>query len=258
MKFFVCLFLSLFVVTLKAEEIVLTPTNSVSFNQAFSAEYTAAKTIEIIKKIQNLKQEEKLYLVLNTPGGSIQAGLDLVEAVSAYKNRISTITIFAASMGHVIVQNLGERLIVRYGTLMQHKASIGGLSGSIPGEVESRLNMLHQMLFRVDTSLATRIGISVEQLRKEVANELWLIGDYAVYRNHADRVVTAKCSKELSEKTFNQKVSIMGGLLTVNVTYSGCPLVTYPLSVKLDNGKEASNFIKEKLFEQNRKIEMTL
>jgi ATP-dependent protease ClpP protease subunit len=55
---------------------------------------------------QRFSSNEPIYLFLNTPGGSIQTGLEIIESLKGLDRPVSTVTLFAASMGFQIAQNL--------------------------------------------------------------------------------------------------------------------------------------------------------
>jgi ATP-dependent protease ClpP protease subunit len=92
-----------------AKEIKLTKDNVLVLDQAFTGPSVAKLIQEARQKDADLKSGYPMYLFLNTPGGSIQAGLELIEALKGLNRPIHTITLFAASMGWQLLQHLGDR-----------------------------------------------------------------------------------------------------------------------------------------------------
>ena len=125
----------------KPEKIVLNDKNTISFNQAFTAPYITTKQLEIIQK-SAANPDMELYIVLYTPGGSIDAGELFIDTIQALPNKVHTITIFAASMGYNLAQALNTRYILRSGTLMSHRARVSGISGQVPGEANTSINFI--------------------------------------------------------------------------------------------------------------------
>src|SRR5690349_7507606 len=95
----------------KDADVVLTDKNSVTLRGEVSDESVNA----LIKTLRSLDTDKEvgkpIYLTVYSPGGSIQSGIELNDAVKGLRRPVKTITIFAASMGFQIVQNLDERLI---------------------------------------------------------------------------------------------------------------------------------------------------
>lgn len=207
--------------------ILLTEENSVSFNQPVKDLYVAKKQAEIINKSAKLSATQPLYLVLDTPGGSVIDGLLFIDTIKSLNRPIHTITIFAASMGYQIAQELGTRYILPSGTLMSHRGAISGLSGQVPGELNSRLTHLEEMLSRMNVAAAKRTGVSLKAYQDSIINELWASGHEAVKTKQADAVVYVKCDKKLMAKTFEEEVSTFLG--SINVYYSACPLISSPV-----------------------------
>lgn len=213
----------------KNEEIVLTEDNSVIFNQQVSDEYASKKTLELMKKA---KRGNALYLVLDTPGGSVSAGLAFIDAVKSLKVPVHTITIFAASMGYQMVQELGTRYITPSGTLMSHRGAVGGLSGQVPGELNSRLNHIQSILNGMSARAAARIGMDKKAYDEAIINELWISGEDAVNSKHADKLANVQCDKALIEETYKQQLTTIFG--KVNIVFSKCPLISAPIDFSFE------------------------
>lgn len=233
MKMFLAMLLFiLFVPTIQAKEITLTQDNSVVLNGEVTGR-SVSKLIGEIKKLDaELKNGYPIYLFLNTPGGSIQAGLELFEFVKGVNRPIHTITLFAASMGFQTVQHLGTRYILEYGVLMSHKA-YGGFEGEFGGEssqLDSQYGLWLRRLKIMDqkTVERTKGKKTLKKYQAEYDNELWLNGDEAVKNGYADEVVNVKCSAGLQGE-IEEQVNFMGMRFTVK--FDKCPIRTAPISV---------------------------
>src|ERR1700676_2211529 len=92
-----------------AETISLTSTNTLVLNTEVNGE-SASKIISLARELDAkagfFGKKKPLYLFLNTPGGSIQSGLEIIEALKGLGRKVNTISLFAASMGFQLVQNL--------------------------------------------------------------------------------------------------------------------------------------------------------
>lgn len=165
----------------------------------------------------------KIYIVLNSPGGSISAGESFIRYAKSFKN-IETVTIFAASMAHAIVQALpGKRYAVEDAILMAHRAKVS-LSGQInDGELESRLRMIKAMVTSMEIRNANRIGVSLLTYKSKVVNEWWTYGEESVKQNIVDQLVLTSCTPELAKKEITiYKRSFFG---TTKIKSSACPLL---------------------------------
>jgi ATP-dependent protease ClpP protease subunit len=217
-----------------AKSILLTENNSVAINQPITSEFIGKKTIEVIQKAAKLPPGADLYLILNTPGGEVFAGMLFVDTLNALHVKVHTITLFAASMGYQFAQHLGERYIISSGTLMSHRAAVGGVGGQINGELNSRVQFFTDISNLIDSVSAKRVGLSLADYQKAIVNELWVTGENAVKSGHADAVAQVSCDKALASKTKDEIIDTLFG--TLQVTFSGCPLVTVPLDIKPAKG----------------------
>lgn len=217
-----------------SKEITFTKDNILVLDEAFTSESVAKLMVEARKKDSELKSGYPMYLFLNTPGGSIQAGLELDEGLKGLNRPIHTVTLFAASMGWQLVQHLGDRYVLKYGTLMSHKArgSISGEFGGGHSQLDSRYGLWLRKIDLMDKQTVDRTNgkKTLKQYRSEYDNELWLNGAEAVANGYADEVVTIKCDKSLDSETRQSSVNFLG--MKIDLTMSGCPIITYPVSIK--------------------------
>lgn len=236
----------------KPVDIVLTERNSVAFNQAFTSAYVAKKQLEVFSKNNMLARQEPLYLVMDTPGGSVGAGLSFIDSLKSLKRPIHTITLFAASMGYQVVQELGTRYITPSGTLMSHRGAVSGIGGQIPGELNSRLGYIQGLLEQMSARAASRLKMDVDSYRSSIINELWIFGQNAVETNNADAIANVVCDKKLTEGTYIQQFNTIFG--AVDVVFSKCPLISGPIGFSFSKEFKVQNratFIKD--VQSNRK-----
>jgi len=214
--------------------ITLTDTNSISFNNSFTQQFVALKQVEAIN-LCSKNGGQDIYIVLYTPGGSISAGQLFFDTLNALPCKFHTITIFAASMGYQTVQNLGIRYILPSGTLMSHRASVSGLSGELGGELDSILKLLTKNVREMEMVASKRVGMTLENYKKAISDELWLTGTAAVEQKHADEVALVACDESLMGTRLETVSTFFGQIL---VEYSNCPIITAPIRVRAGNSSD--------------------
>lgn len=170
-------------------------------------------------------QEETVYLFLASPGGSIFAGLELVDTIKSSGKNVICVADFAASMAFVILQACNERYVTQYGVLMQHVASFG-LQGEAPNNF-SMTSFLRSVFRKMNKEQADRLGMSVSDFNKKTRSDWWLMGSDAVKNNAADGVAQVRCSKELINK--KETIDVATLFFTVTLTFSGCPTISQPI-----------------------------
>lgn len=217
------------------DQVVLSKDNTIVLNTEVDDSSVAKVLVKAIELDKNLGKGKPLYLVLNTPGGSIQAGLELIDGLKGLKRPIHTVTMFAASMGFQIAQNLNDRLITGSGTLMSHRArgSVGGeFGGQDPSQLSNRYSFWAGRIKELDEQTVKRTNKkqTLQSYTKAYENELWASSQSAVLEGYADRSVTVKCDESLSG-TSEQNFVFFGIMITVKT--SDCPVVTGALDVSM-------------------------
>ena len=228
------------------EKIVLTADNTVSLNGEINDE-NVATAIQALQKLDN-GSKKPIYLFIYSPGGSIQSGFELIEAAKGLNRPVNTVTMFAASMAFQTVESLGQRLILKNGVLMSHRANggfQGNFGGQAPSQLDSRYNFWLQRLKELDEQTVSRTNgkQTLESYQKQYANETWMTGAQSVEQGYADAIVTVRCDKSLDGATPHQ-AQVFG--FTINYEISKCPLITAPLNVKAgDSGKNNPQLVEE-------------
>lgn len=220
----------------KSETVTLSKHNTLVLNDEVNDETVAKISATALVMDEKLDEGEPIYLVLNTPGGSISAGLELIDNLKALGRPINTVTVFAASMGFQIAQGLNERLITSNGVLMSHRAR-GGMSGEFggqsPSQFEQRFAFWNNKIKQLDeiTVARTKGKQTLQSYQAAYENELWLTGKAAVDQGYADQVRSIKCDSSLTGTT-TQSFPFFG--MIIDLVVSECPLITGPLDVKIN------------------------
>ena len=217
-----------------SNKVVLTKDNVVVMNDYFNGE-TVAQVAQRAKEMDaKLPSNEPIYLVLDSGGGSIDAGIELIENLNNLNRPIKTVTLFAASMGFQTVQGVrGERLLTVNGTLMSHKAR-GLFYGEFPGQLDSRYAYYLKRVQRLDKVAVARSSGKHDDKSYAalIENEYWCDGEDCITQGFADRVVSPSCDSSLNgthDKLYDRFV-YMGHVIEIVDVYADCPLITGPLS----------------------------
>lgn len=198
-------------------------------------------SLELLEMSSKLDNDDIIYLALQTPGGDVFAGSEFIDLTNSIPQKIQTVNLTAISMGFHISQHLDKRYATQTSLFMSHRARVGGLSGQLDGELESRLKMLKRRIDYLDVITAKRLELGFHEYKADIVNELWIHGFDSKAQNVADELVNVTCGTSLQGKVVRTVRTIFGPM---RVTFSECPLIKAPLAVKLgrikmENRKEA-------------------
>jgi len=203
------------------DTVILTPENSTSIVTQVDSGSVQRVIDEIVILDRDLDKDAVIYLVLDTPGGSIIAGNKLIRYIKSIDREVKTITIMSVSMGFQISQSLGERLVVSDGFYMSHNGSTR-CEGNVM-QIESCLTILKGLDTQLNSVSAKRMGITLEAYEKLIANEAYFFGSDRFHFNVADRVVNIKCSQELIDKRV--ETVTQNFIFSSTTEKSACPLI---------------------------------
>ena len=145
----------------------------------------------IFLESENPKKEVNLYI--NSPGGSVTAGLAIYDTMQYISCPVSTICIGqACSMGALILAGgeKGSRFVLPYSRVMIHQPS-GGAEGQSSDILVTNKEM--QRIKKITTSiLAHHTDKSVEEVTKDIERDFFMDADEAVAYGIADKVMRRK------------------------------------------------------------------
>lgn len=141
--------------------------------------------------LQSTDAKREITIYINSPGGSVYAGLGIYDTMQFVNPDVSTIcTGIAASMGAVLLAGgtKGKRSALPHSRVMIHQPSggIGGQSSDI--EITAKqIVMLREELYAI---LAKHSGKSVEQISKDSDRDFWMKSSEAKEYGIIDEVLS--------------------------------------------------------------------
>lgn len=176
----------------------------------------------IMYEINKVHNKSSVYLFLDTPGGEVTYGLQLINEIKKYN--ISCIAEKAYSMGFAILQACKQRYILPYTSVMQHQISFG-IGGEL-GKIKAHTLLVDQYNQYLIEMQSKRIHMHPQTFINKINNEWWLFGGNIIFENVADEMIYASCSTSLTNANF----TISKG--SYDYTYSSCPLISKELRKK--------------------------
>ncbi len=131
-----------------------------------------------------------IYLYINSPGGSVDAGMAIYDTMQYVSNDVATFGMgLAASMGQFLLcaGTEGKRYALPHARIMMHQPS-GGLGGSasdIKIQAEQSL-YIKKILFEL---ISRHTGQALEQVERDADRDRWFTADQAKEYGFIDHVV---------------------------------------------------------------------
>ncbi len=147
--------------------------------------------------LDSVDSTKDIQLYLNTPGGSVYAGLGIYDTMQLIGSDVATIcTGMAASMGSILLVagEAGKRSALPHSRVMIHQP-MGGINGQASDiEITAReINKLKQELYEI---LSVHTGKPIEQIYKDGDRDYWLTSSEAKEYGMIDEILTKESRKQ--------------------------------------------------------------
>jgi len=141
--------------------------------------------------LESENPDKDISLYINSPGGSVSAGLAIFDTMNFIKPDVSTLcTGMAASMGAFLLAAgaKGKRFSLPESRIMIHQPS-GGSQGQ-QSDIEIQAKEILYLRHRLNKLLAERTGKSAEQVHLDTERDRFMSGEEAVDYGLIDKVLT--------------------------------------------------------------------
>ena len=133
--------------------------------------------------------EKDIYLYINSPGGSITAGMAIYDTMQFVPNDIVTVGIgMAASMGQLLLTagTKGKRYITPNARVLLHQPH-GGFGGTA-SDIQTQAQLILDMKRRLAEITAAQTGKSVEQINADGDRDRWFNAEQALEYGFVDHI----------------------------------------------------------------------
>lgn len=152
--------------------------------------------IKQLMVLENDDSSKEITLYINSPGGSVQDGLALYDALMLMKSPIRTVcTGTCASMGAIIFLAGKKREMMRHGRIMIHDPAFGGrhdMGGMKPHEIQAELDDLNRCRESLASIIAERTGKDIKEIYEVTANDTYYSPEEAVKFGLATGIIRKK------------------------------------------------------------------
>lgn len=139
-----------------------------------------------------LDESKEVHLVINSPGGSVAAGLKFINRVEALRaqGQLKSLQCYiqdmAASMAAIVSSYCDGVLIHKFGWFMIHEASYG--CQGLQSEIKRCVEFSEEYLAQIDEDVASNYGLSVFRYKLFQGTERYMVAQKAVSFGFANAI----------------------------------------------------------------------
>ncbi len=156
-------------------------------------DYMANLVVAQLLFLESENPDKDVYLYINSPGGSVSAGLAIFDTMNFIKPDVSTLcTGMAASMGAFLLAAgaKGKRIALPNASVMIHQPS-GGARGPA-SDIEISAREILKTREQLNKILSERTGQTLEKVARDVERDFWLSANEAKEYGVVDQVIAKR------------------------------------------------------------------
>ena len=150
---------------------------------------TANTVVAQLIYLEGKDPEKDIYLYINSPGGSVTAGLAIYDTMNYVKCDVSTICIgMAASMGAFLLSSgkKGKRFSLPNSEIMIHQP-LGGAQGQA-SDIKIQADHILKIKEKLNRILSENTGKAIEQVEKDTDRDNYLSAEEALSYGLIDKI----------------------------------------------------------------------
>jgi len=154
-------------------------------------DHVASLTIAQLIFLEAEDSQKDVFLYINSPGGSVSAGLAIYDTMKYIKPDVATICVgMAASMGAILLAGgqAGKRTSLPNSRIMIHQPWVGGLQGQTT-DIEIHAKEMIKTRDTLYNILASHTGKTVEQITKDCDRDYFLSAQEAKEYSIIDNIL---------------------------------------------------------------------
>lgn len=139
--------------------------------------------------LEGKNPDKDIYLYINSPGGSVSAGLAIYDTLNYIKCDVSTICIgLAASMGAFLLSSgtKGKRFALPNSEIMIHQP-LGGAQGQA-SDIEIQARHMQKIKQKINKILSENTSQPLEKIEKDTDRDFYMSADEAVNYGLVDKI----------------------------------------------------------------------
>ena len=151
---------------------------------------TASLVVAQMLYLESVDPDKDISFYINSPGGSVTAGMAIYDTMQFVKCDVTTICIgMAASMGAFLLAagTKGKRLALPHSEIMIHQPS-GGAQGQC-SDIKIRADLLLRTRDTLNRILAERTGRSIEEIERDTERDNFMTAEQALEYGLIDRII---------------------------------------------------------------------
>lgn len=145
--------------------------------------------------LQSEDSEKDIYIYINSPGGSVSAGMAIYDTIRQITPPVSTICVgFAASMGAFLLSagTKGKRMSLPHSRIMIHQP-LGGAQGQATDiEIQAKEILYHKQ--RLNEMLAEHTGQSFDRIQEDTERDFFMSAEESRAYGLIDQVIERRPS----------------------------------------------------------------